>query len=140
MCSRISVLAIRCLESKIVNAKIIYSRQFRPEFFYKLIYGIFFSDLGSRGRKKINKKALVIFRAFFQSFFSELFFLISPENSKTSEVNQQCVLNLNIFHHFPKNLDRTITFKSVTLKNTQTEPKKYIIFFSTKRIIFRVGG
>ena len=24
----------------------------RPEFFYKLIYGIFFSDLGSRGRKK----------------------------------------------------------------------------------------
>ena len=30
----------------------------RPEFFYKLIYGIFFSDLGSGGRKKINKKTL----------------------------------------------------------------------------------
>ena len=28
-----------------------------------------------------------------------------------------------IFHHFPKNLDRTITFNSVTLKNTQTEPQ-----------------
>ena len=75
------------------------------------------------------------FQSFF--FFSELFFfffffkLISPEkNSKTSEVNQQPVLNLYIFHHFPKNLDRTITFKSVTLKNTQTEPQKYIIFFN----------
>ena len=31
---------------------------FRPEFFYKLIYGNCFSDLGSGGRKKINKKAL----------------------------------------------------------------------------------
>ena len=69
--------------------------------------------------------------------FSELFFLIfeafffniSRKNSKTSEVNQQSVLNLNIFHHIPKNLDRTITFNSVTLKNTQTEPIKYIIFF-----------
>ena len=30
----------------------------RPEFFYKLVYWIFFSDLGSRGRKKINKKGL----------------------------------------------------------------------------------
>ena len=30
----------------------------RQEFFYELIYGIFFSDLGSGGRKKINKKAL----------------------------------------------------------------------------------
>ena len=28
------------------------------------------------------------------------------------------------------NLDRTITFNSVTLKNTQTEPQKYIIFFN----------
>ena len=26
-------------------------------------------------------------------------------------------------------MDRTITFNSVTLKNTQTEPQKYIIFF-----------
>ena len=54
----------------------------RPEFFYKLIYEDFFSDLGSGGRKKINIKALkmtsqlVIFRAFF--FF---FFLISPEKT-----------------------------------------------------------
>ena len=26
--------------------------------------------------------------------------------SKTSKVNQQSVLNLYIFHHFPKNLER----------------------------------
>ena len=31
------------------------------------------------------------------------------------------------------------SFNSVNLKNTQTEPQKYIIFFSTKQIIFRVG-
>ena len=54
---------------------------------------------------------------------------MSPEkNSKTSEVNQQSLLNLNIFHHFPKNLDRTITFNSVTLKNTQTEPQFFFSF------------
>ena len=74
---------------------------------------------------------LVIFRAFF--FFIKLFFiiifLISPEkNSKTSEVN----FNLYIFHHFPKNLDRTITFNSVTLKNAQTEPQKKIFFHPNK--------
>ena len=82
--------------------------------------------------KKINKKSsendqltghfqslfffFVIFRAFF-------FFNISRKNSKTSRANQQSVLN------FPKNLDRTITFYSVTLKNTQTEPQRNIIFF-----------
>ena len=27
-------------------------------------------------------------------------------------------------------MDRAITFDSVTLKNTQTEPQKYIIFFN----------
>ena len=61
----------------------------------------FFSDLGSGERKKINKKALkmtsslVTFRAFFFNWsFSELFFLISRKNSKTSKVNQQSVLNL----------------------------------------------
>ena len=68
----------------------------------------------------------------FQSFFlflffhfqSLLFFNISKKkkNSKTSEVNQHSVLNLYIFHHFSKNLDKKITFNSVTLKNTQTEP------------------
>ena len=47
--------------------------------------------------------------------------------------NQQPVSN------FPKNLDRTITFYSVALKNAQTEPKKKKIF-STKRVILRVGG
>ena len=59
---------------------------------------------------------LVIFRAF-------LFFNISrKKHRKTSKVNQQSVLNLWIFHHFPKNLNRIITFNSVTLKNTRTEP------------------
>ena len=114
------------------------------EFFFRLRVG---------GTKKINKKALkmtselVIFRAFFFFFFFLLlfffyrafllfYFLISPEkNSKTSEVN----FNLYIFHHCPKNLDRTITFNSVTLKCTKTEPKK-IYHFLTKKIIFRVGG
>ena len=42
-------------------------------------------------------------------------------------------------HYEQTNLDRTITFNSVTLKNTQTEPQIYI-FFSTKQIIFRVEG
>ena len=53
------------------------------------------------------------------------FFNISRTNSKTSKLNQQSVSNLYIFHFLPKNLDRTITFNSVTLKNTQTEPKNY---------------
>ena len=53
---------------------------------------------------------------------------ISRKHSKTSKVYKQSVLNLYICYHFPKNLDRTITFNSVTLKNTQTEPQKYIIF------------
>ena len=90
----------------------------------------FFSDLGSRGRKKINKKAWSFSELFFFQSFFFYFFNISRKNSNTSEVNQQSVLNLYIFHHFPKNPDRTITFKSVTLKNTQTEPQKYIIFFN----------
>ena len=70
----------------------------RPEFFYKLIYGNFFSDLGSGGRKKKKKKKkkssendqltghfqsffFVVFRAFFLSF-SELFFNIQKKTVK----------------------------------------------------------
>ena len=93
-----------------------------PDIFYWLIFFFRFRLAGGGGAKK---------RAF----------LISAEktNSKTSYVNQQSALNLKIFHHFSKILDRTITFNSVTFKNTQSEPKKYIIFYSTKQIIFRVG-
>ena len=94
----------------------------------------FFSDLGSGGggQKKAEYDQLT---GHFQWFF-----LISPQTVKLiSKVNQQTVLNYYIFHHFPKNLDRTITFNSVTLKTTQTEPQK-CIFFSTKQIIFKVGG
>ena len=57
------------------------------------------------------------------SFFLSFFFNISRKNSKTSKVNQQSVLNLLIFHHFSKNLGRTITCNSVTLKNTQQNLK-----------------
>ena len=52
------------------------------------------------------------------AFFIIFFDISRKTNSKTSEVN----FNLYIFHNFPKNLDRTITFNSVTLKNAQTEP------------------
>ena len=62
----------------------------------------------------------------FQSFFFKLFFNIFRTNSKSSKVNQQSVLNIEIFYHFHKNLAWTITFNSVFLKNTQTEPQKYI--------------
>ena len=51
-----------------------------------LITGIFFSDLGSGGRKKINK--------YFYFFIFRAFFLISPETVKLVIVNQQSVLNL----------------------------------------------
>ena len=62
------------------------------------------------------------------------------QKKKTTVKLVRSVLGVSIFHHFPKkNLDRTITFNSLTLKNTQTEPQKYIIF-STKQIIFRVSG
>ena len=74
------------------------------------------------GKKKINKKALKMTSktGHFQTFFffrAFFFFNISRKNSETSEVNQQSVFNLYIFHHFSKNLDRTITFNSATLKN-----------------------
>ena len=45
-----------------------------------------------------------------------------------------------MFHHFPKIRGMTITFNSVILKNTQTEPQKYIIFSKSKQITFRVRG
>ena len=105
----------------------------------------FTSDNGIIGDMRCNYRSIYYFTFYFNWSFSELFlifrafFNISRKNSKTSEVNQQSVLNLYIFHHFPKNLDRTMSFNIVTLKNTQTEPPKYIIFL-TKQIIFRVGG
>ena len=57
--------------------------RFRPGFLYKLIYGNFFSDLGSGGRKIINKKALKMTSKTgrFQSFFGAFFFKISPEKT-----------------------------------------------------------
>ena len=100
---------------------------FRPELFLLVDLREFFSDLGS-GDEKNKKKSSENDQStgHFQSFF---FFLISPEkNSKTCKANQQYVLNLYIFYHFPKNLDRTITFYSVTLKNAQTDPQKIFFF------------
>ena len=102
---------------------------------------IFFQIKG-RGRKKFKKalkmtSQLVIFRVFFFFFFF-FFFNISRKNSKTGKANQQYVLNFNYFIIFLKIWTGQSLF-SVTLKNTQTEPQKDIIF-STKQIIFRVGG
>ena len=56
------------------NDLVIVAHLIRPEFFYKLIYGNFFSDLGSAGRKKINKKALKMTTGHFQSFFFYYYF------------------------------------------------------------------
>ena len=93
---------------------------------------------GGNKQKRSSEKLTGHFQSFFFFFFFfnfRAFFLISPEkNSKTSKINQQSLLNLYIFHHFPKNLDRTITLNSVTLKNTQTEPQKYIFFFNEHNI------
>ena len=56
---------------------------YKARIFLLVDLGDFFSDLGSGGRKKINKKALkmtselVIFRAFFFHFFFFLFYLFS---------------------------------------------------------------
>ena len=67
----------------------------------------------------------VLFFKYFQSFF-----LISPETVKLA-IGKPIVCNksLNILS-FTKNLDRTITFNSVTLKNTLTEPKNTSFFFN----------
>ena len=54
---------------------------------------------------------------------------------RRSKVTDYAALNISLFS---KKLGRTITFNSVTLKNTQTEPKKYIIFFNETNN--RVGG
>ena len=48
----------------------------------------------------------------------------------TFEYNVKFSFWVSVFHHFPKNKDRTITFDSFTLKNTQTEPGKYYILFN----------
>ena len=57
------------------------------------------------------------------------FFDISITNSKTSNVNQWSVLNLEIFHNIPKYLHRLITFNSVVLKNTELQ----IYFFQQNK-------
>ena len=83
--------------------------------------GFFFSDLGLGGRKKhkyISSENDQL-TGHFQSFFLKSL----QNNSKTSKIN------LKIYHHFPKTLDRTITFNSATLKNAQTEHLKYIYIF-----------
>ena len=64
-------------------------------------------------------------------FFFSFFFVFFTISRKT--VKQQSVLNIYICHHFPKNQDRIITLNSVTLKNTQTEPQKYILFFQPNK-------
>ena len=50
-----------------------------------------------------------------------------PDNFPHLQTRERCALEIVAY-----------VFNSVTLKNTQTEPQKY--FFSTKQILFRVGG
>ena len=62
---------------------------------------MFFSDLGSGWMEKENSSENDQLTGHFQSFF----FYFSRTISKTSKVNQQnqqSVLNLQIFHNFPK--------------------------------------
>ena len=89
------------------------------------------SPIFSAQEEAMKNNLARFFFSWFTGFFSDL---ISPEKTVQliSKVNQQSVLNLYIVNHFPKNLDTSITFNSVTLKNTQTEPQKYIIIFLTK--------
>ena len=82
----------------------------RPEFFYLLIYGNFFSDLGSGGRKKILKKSsendqltghfqsfFFFFFFFFFQYFESFFFLISQETVKLEICKPTgCIKSLNI--------------------------------------------
>ena len=87
--------------------------------------------MGGGGDKKNspeNDQLTGHFQCFFLSF-SELL------KVKLVRVNQQSVSNLKIFHNLPKNVDRTITFNSVTLKITQTEPQKCIISFNETNTI-----
>ena len=104
-------------------------------------YGkIFFRFGGGGGHKKSSENDQLFDWSFSELFFFFFFLNISRTNSETSIKGKPTVcIFLKMFHYFPKNLDRIITFNSVTLKNRQTEPQKYIIF-STKQIIFRVGG
>ena len=92
-----------------------------------MIYGNFFSDLGS-GKSSENDQLTGHFQSFIFNFFFRVFFLkISRKNSKTSikGIPEVCTKSLNI-HNFSKNLDRTITFNSVTLKKYTDRTSKYI--------------
>ena len=88
-----------------------------------VLYGIFFR-FNVEGVKKSSENDQLT--GHFQSFFN-----ISRTNSKISKANQS-VLNLKIFHHFPKNLDKTIIL-TVSLSEIH---RQNLIFFSTKQIIF----
>ena len=81
-----------------------------------------------------SKKALKndLLTGHFQLF---CFFNISRTVSKISKVNQQSVLNLKIFHHFPENLDRTITLTvSLSKLHCEKEPKNILFFQETNNI------
>ena len=64
--------------------------------------------------------------------FQNFFFYLQKKTPVKLERLTNSLYSLNIYH-LPKTLDRTITFNSATLKNTQTEPQKYIIFFRPKK-------
>ena len=87
----------------------------KPEFFLLVDLHDFFFQFRVRGRIKNNTlkmtRQLVILRAFLNIF--------RTNSKKTS-----------------KKLDRTITFNSVTLKNSQKEPQKYITIFNEKNYVW----
>ena len=73
----------------------------RPDFFYyknvvDLRFIFRFRTGGTKKKSFENDQLTGHFQSFFSSLFSLLLraFLISPENSQTSKVNQQSVLNL----------------------------------------------
>ena len=86
----------------------------RHRFFYQLIFGNFFLDLGSGGRKKIKKSSendqlTGHFQRFFFSFsevfffiFRAFYFLISPEQTlKLVKCANSLYYIFKKFHNFP---------------------------------------
>ena len=109
-------------------------RVLRPVVFYSLIYGKFFQIWGRGGggggggmnKKKISENNLLtgqfqrVFLLFF-FYFQSLFFFNTVK---------LVIQNNSLYKYFIIFLQRTITFNSGTLKNTKTEPQKYIFFFN----------
>ena len=100
--------------------------------------GIFFQIYGGADKKKINKNAL--FRPVNWSFSVLFFFNISRENSQTSKANQQSVLFFLKYFIILLKIWTGQSLLTVSLSKIHRQNLKNTLFFSTKQIIFRVGG